>query len=139
MLPTVVSVTEAARRCGVDRRTIKRRLDAGCFPNAYRTDDKGIWVIPKSDLEAAGYKLSSWVWGPEAKPKRGTVRTVRSAYCSWCGGEADVRDESAHEHKVRTMRFASCHWCDTGICTTELGTWVHDGPFPFCDTYCYPR
>ena len=55
------SVTEAARASGVDRRTIKRRLDAGEFPNAHRRPTgrgpgTGPWLVPLDDLLAVGLR-----------------------------------------------------------------------------------
>jgi hypothetical protein len=57
-----LTVTEAAKAAGVDRRTIRRRLDADDFPNAHRDTGKqgpesGPWLIPVEDLLAAGLKL----------------------------------------------------------------------------------
>lgn len=49
------TLSEAADLCGVDRRTIRRHLDADRFPNAWREDDgNGPWRIPVTDLLAAG-------------------------------------------------------------------------------------
>src|SRR3954467_4177148 len=52
-------VREAAAACRLSPRTIRRKLNAGEFPNAYKTpaaDDPEttIWKIPVDDLEAAG-------------------------------------------------------------------------------------
>jgi hypothetical protein len=57
-----LTVTEAAKAAGVDRRTIRRRLDAGDFPNARRDDgkqgpDTGPWLLPVEDLLGAGLTL----------------------------------------------------------------------------------
>ena len=48
-----LTVSEAARACSVDRRTIGRRLRADAFPNAHKLED-GTWRIPVPDLIAAG-------------------------------------------------------------------------------------
>jgi excisionase family DNA binding protein len=54
----VLTITEAAQAAGVDRRTVRRRLDAGELPNAWREDgDEGPWRIPVEDLMAAGLRL----------------------------------------------------------------------------------
>lgn len=58
----VLTVTEAARASGVDRRAIRRRLDSGEFPNAYRDvgsqgPETGPWLIPVEDLLRAGLTL----------------------------------------------------------------------------------
>jgi hypothetical protein len=57
-----LTVTQAARVTRVDRSTIRRRLDAGDFPNARRKTGRhgpasGPWLIPNADLLAAGLKL----------------------------------------------------------------------------------
>lgn len=53
-----LTITEAARAAGVDRRTIRRRLDAGDLPNAYRDPpEEGAWQIPVTDLIAAALPL----------------------------------------------------------------------------------
>jgi hypothetical protein len=57
-----LTVTEAAKAAGVDRRTIRRYLDDDRFPGARRDDGKqgpetGPWLIPVAELLAAGLKL----------------------------------------------------------------------------------
>jgi hypothetical protein len=52
-------VREAAAACRLSPRTIRRKLNAGAFPNAYKTPvdeepGKTVWKIPVRDLEAAG-------------------------------------------------------------------------------------
>ena len=59
---TELTVTEAARAAGVDRRMISRKIDDDQFPNAHRSDGKrgpgtGPWLIPVEDLLAAGLTL----------------------------------------------------------------------------------
>jgi hypothetical protein len=49
------TVSEAALACQVDRRTIRRRLEASSFPNAHKLEN-GRWRIPVVDLIAAGLK-----------------------------------------------------------------------------------
>jgi hypothetical protein len=58
----LLTITEAAKAAGVDRRTIRRRLDAGDLPNASRGTgpqgpETGAWTIPVDDLIAAGFTL----------------------------------------------------------------------------------
>ena len=48
------TLSEAAERVGASRSTLRRRLEAGAFPSAYR-DTTGIWHIPLEDLLAAGF------------------------------------------------------------------------------------
>jgi hypothetical protein len=84
-------VREAAAACRLSPRTIRRKLQAGAFPNAYKTpvpDDpeKTIWKIPVSDLEQAGLEptvthpaFSKPVPAPEPDPAAPTVlELVRS-------------------------------------------------------------
>jgi hypothetical protein len=52
-----LTVSEAALVCRRHRNTIRRRLDAGAFPNARRAFGDGAWLIPVTDLEAAGFQL----------------------------------------------------------------------------------
>ncbi len=58
----MLTVTEAAQAAGVDRRTIRRRLDSGDFPHARREPGRegpgtGPWLIPVDDLLGAGLVL----------------------------------------------------------------------------------
>lgn len=56
-----LTLTDAARRCGVSRSTVRRALDRGDLPNAYQREDSaggsGTWVVPRSDLEALGWTV----------------------------------------------------------------------------------
>jgi hypothetical protein len=78
-----LTVTEAAKATGVDRRTITRRLDDDAFPNAHRSDgklgpDTGPWLIPVADLIAAG--LRPYAPTPaEAEPKATGSADLRGA------------------------------------------------------------
>ncbi len=49
----VFTLTEAAALVSTSRSTLRRRLDQGNFPDAYR-DPKGVWKIPLTSLLAAG-------------------------------------------------------------------------------------
>jgi hypothetical protein len=56
-----LTIREAAAACRLSPRTIRRKLNTGAFPNAFKTgpheaeqDDDGVWKIPISDLEQAG-------------------------------------------------------------------------------------
>jgi hypothetical protein len=56
--PTV-TIRDAAAACRISPRTIRRKLSAGAFPKARKTGSgedghTGAWMIPVSDLEAAG-------------------------------------------------------------------------------------
>jgi hypothetical protein len=50
-----LSISDAARICGVKRRTVRRRLQTGEFEHAYKDDD-GAWHIPVNDLLGAGLR-----------------------------------------------------------------------------------
>jgi hypothetical protein len=53
-----LTITEAARSTGTHRNTIRRRLDAQEFPNAFRDPpNEGPWRIPVADLLTAGLEL----------------------------------------------------------------------------------
>jgi hypothetical protein len=54
-----LNVREAAAACRLSPRTIRRKLNAGAFPNAFKTASgdnpaRLLWKIPVSDLEQAG-------------------------------------------------------------------------------------
>lgn len=63
-LTVTLTVKEAAAACGVSIKTIRRRLDSDSFPNALRGAGpreglEGPWLIPTSDLLAAGLSFST--------------------------------------------------------------------------------
>lgn len=71
-----LTLSEAAVASGVSRVTLRRRLDAGAFPNAYQAALEGIgrrdtWRIPVGDLAGAGFVLSNLA-GPAVTPTRRT-------------------------------------------------------------------
>ena len=49
-----VTIVDAAMITGRSRATIKRRRDKGRFPNSEQVGSLGTWLIPISDLVAAG-------------------------------------------------------------------------------------
>lgn len=51
------TLTEAVQRTGASRSTLRRYLDAGKFPNAYKDTSKA-WRFPLEDLLAAGLSIS---------------------------------------------------------------------------------
>lgn len=63
-----LTISEAARICGVRRRAIRRRQQAGEFVNSFRDAD-GTWRIPLSDLTAAGLE-------PQLESDPGELRIV---------------------------------------------------------------
>jgi hypothetical protein len=51
----LLTLTQAARRCGVSRSSLRRALDGGSLPGAVQSeDDRGTWLVPVQDLVAAG-------------------------------------------------------------------------------------
>jgi predicted DNA-binding transcriptional regulator AlpA len=51
------TLTEAVQRTGASRSTLRRYLDAGKFPHAYKDTSKA-WRFPLEDLLAAGLSVS---------------------------------------------------------------------------------
>ena len=55
-----LTIRDAAAACRLSPRTIRRKLTAGSFPNAFKTGPRdpdfepGVWKIPLADLERAG-------------------------------------------------------------------------------------
>jgi excisionase family DNA binding protein len=49
----LLTLSEAAQRCGVSRSTVRRALDAGQLPGAVQ-DARRVWRVPVSALTAAG-------------------------------------------------------------------------------------
>lgn len=71
------TVVAAAEACQVSHRTIRRYLDAGSFPEAWR-DSGGRWLIPLADLLSSGLKVHApsppeMSPDPEAKAKLAAV------------------------------------------------------------------
>jgi hypothetical protein len=53
----VFTISQAARVAGVHRNTVRRYLDGEKFPGAFREDPGAPWLIPISDLIAAGLHI----------------------------------------------------------------------------------
>ncbi len=49
-----LTLSEAASVCGVSRSTIRRKHEAGDFPNAFKSGPDNAWRIPVTDLLGAG-------------------------------------------------------------------------------------
>lgn len=62
------TLSEAAERTGISRSTLRRRLDQGKFPGAYRDQAKQ-WRIPLTDLLAAGITPVQGVFTDIAHPE----------------------------------------------------------------------
>ena len=64
MTGAALTMTEAARRAAVSRSTVRRRLDRGAFPGAWRDDGRegpgtGPWRVPVEELIASGLDLTA--------------------------------------------------------------------------------
>jgi Helix-turn-helix domain len=72
-LPHALSISDAARRCGVHRNTVRRYLDAGKFPGAFREDARSPWQIPVQDLRQAGLHVrvtsSAEAWALQSRSR----------------------------------------------------------------------
>jgi hypothetical protein len=83
----LLTVTRAAKAAGVDRRTIRRRLDGGEFPHARRDagsqgPESGPWLIPVGDLVGAGLTVHDPTGVDEAadlESARAQVDALRAA------------------------------------------------------------
>lgn len=90
-----MTLTEAAAATGMHRATIRRRFDAGDFPNARRADGKhgpetGPWLVPVADLLAAGLTLHAPAAGDPGPSEPADV-----------GELAELRAELAAERERR--------------------------------------
>ncbi len=102
----VLTVTEAARASGVDRRTLRRRLDGGDFPNAHRAagnqgPESGAWLIPVEDLLRAGLSLESRT-GPDVPTASPDGRSEQASLRSALAGalrRAEVAEATAAERE----------------------------------------
>jgi predicted DNA-binding transcriptional regulator YafY len=64
----VFSVSEAAKACRVDRKTITRKMDQLETAGAYK-DDSGYWQIPVASLEEVGLRPGRPTPAPADTPK----------------------------------------------------------------------
>lgn len=96
-----VTISEAAKLCGVSRDIIKRKLHAAAFPNAHQRDDRSkTWVIPITDLGAAGLKPGG--------PSNGTQPTPAAVDE---GGRAHLEQRVAElEHRLAVVAGERDTW-----------------------------
>ena len=80
------TLSEAVERMEVSRSTLRRRLEAGAFPNAAQ-DPGGAWRVPLPDLLAAGFRARS-TW------KNDTLTELAQP-------EDDLAHDHAHELQTR--------------------------------------
>ncbi|MDP9019775.1 MAG: helix-turn-helix domain-containing protein [Actinomycetota bacterium] len=132
-----LTITEAARAADVDRRTIRRRLDAGDLPHAYREDDgEGPWRIPIDDLLAAGLHLHAPAPPPPNDsdgPARGPVPPppAFSEVAEW-RRRAEVAEALAAERErtIRALELALRALGPGPPTTTEASTGSPPAPVP---------
>ena len=77
-----LTLTEAARAAGVSRSTVRRRLDAGDFPGAWREEERPYrWRVPVPELLAAGIDVQApnRQDAPEEEPAGETLADLRAA------------------------------------------------------------
>lgn len=75
----VWSASEAARRCGISRATMTRRLQADAIPGATR-DESGAWLVPLSGLLAAGFHPDRPAPPEEQQDQDTTADALRDAH-----------------------------------------------------------
>jgi hypothetical protein len=94
-----LTLADAARATGVDRRVLRQRIEGGGFPGAFRQPTTrgtgtGPWLIPIADLVASGMNVDDST----------AVRRVPRA-----NGEDEIerlRAELAHERELRLIAEA---------------------------------
>lgn len=71
------TLTEAAERVGVSRSTLRRRLEAGAFPQAKQVGegDNPPWTVTVEDLLGAGFTLARSVANQDAPTERAQTKT----------------------------------------------------------------
>jgi len=75
-----LTLTEAARAAGVSRSTVRRRLDAGDFPGAWREEERPYrWRVPVPELLAAGIDVQAPNRQEAQEPAGETVEDLRAA------------------------------------------------------------
>ena len=93
---------EAATQCGVSQITIRRKREAGQFPNAHKADSRGTWVIPIADLLAAGLNPGKPT-PPDPQPSSETQNETTAVLQERIRGltaQLDERTERIHDLKA---------------------------------------
>ena len=95
-----LTLSEAAEACGVSRSTVRRKHEAGEFPNAYKAGPDNAWRIPVTDLLAAGLKP-----GRPSPPDAVSEpdERVRSATVTLPKAELDALREQLHAERTRAL------------------------------------
>jgi hypothetical protein len=99
------TVAAAAEACQVSHRTVRRKLDAGSFPEASR-DQAGRWLIPLADLLAAGLKPYApsppdAIADPEAIDKLAALETEVTRLTAALSEERRARDVAQTEARLQ--------------------------------------
>ena len=95
-----LTLSEAAEACGVSRSTIRRKHEAGEFPNAYKAGPDNAWRIPVTDLLGAGLKPGrpsppDAVSEPDERTRAATVTLPKA--------ELDALREQLHNERTRAL------------------------------------
>jgi hypothetical protein len=103
------TLTEAAQLTGRSRVTIRRYLDAGKFPNAWRGESAGAgaepWFVPAGDLLAAGLDLGGGATRSDTGASRSGAARASSGALSVDpqdlpgGGQLEAAVALAHERE----------------------------------------
>ena len=95
-----LTLSEAAEACGVSRSTIRRKREAGDFPNAYRAGPDTAWRIPVTDLLGAGLKPGR---PSPPDPVSELDERVRAATVTLPKAELDALREQLHNERTRAL------------------------------------
>jgi predicted DNA-binding transcriptional regulator AlpA len=93
------TLTEAVQRTGASRSTLRRYLDAGKFPNAYK-DTSHAWRFPLEDLLAAGLSVSE----PPSERAQSTPNEQGLSVSNEQGSSANAEQVSKLEQALREER-----------------------------------
>lgn len=91
-----LSLSDAAKACSISRSTIRRKLDAGKFASAFRSDDDGPWMVPLADLVGAGLNPGSGPAFDERKPNGDTLNGA-------AGLEKELLEERIRRHAAEEL------------------------------------
>lgn len=119
------TLSEAVEEFAASRSTLRRRLEAGAFPNAHQEPGTGSWRIPVTDLLAAGFKpRKTWLTDTlteRAHPESDTgsehaqqlldrVKTL----------ERDLAIERAHREAAERIAAAEANRAETAIAAMRM-------------------
>lgn len=104
-----LTVSEAAERTGTSRSTVRRRLDGGELPSAWRETgpdgaNSGPWRIPVDDLLAAGFDLSA------PSREQATPNASEPAGPPGPAGEADAHELAELHAQLDRARAEAERW-----------------------------